>query len=201
MNLRCGRVNGFISSKKRSLHSPPPQPPHQGGQERIMESKAKCCWGVWRTPLLDRVVAPPFCISFLQAATHFLSACMGQQVTRLWAFMTAWTQFQNEFVVPFPPSHKHSFACVAVLSWSSLVLKACRPRRPTPPSCSPQPCRCRKTSANFENHVIEYALGFFCRLFVGDGANAWTRLIGAQAERQQMEWSCKWGIFQTNVGS
>lgn len=118
MNLRWGRVNGFISSK--TWPPPPPQVDPRvfwkvkpsvavllGGGEVLMDTSS------WQGR------CSTFCISFLQPVTHLLSASIGQQVTWLWALLTAWTQFKNGFVVSFPPSHKHTFACVAVFTWSS----------------------------------------------------------------------------------
>lgn len=69
MNLRYGRVNGFISSKTWSQSSSSQSRAWDGGLMDTSAWQGRCS---------------TFCISFLQPATHSLSASIGQQVTRLW---------------------------------------------------------------------------------------------------------------------
>lgn len=97
-DMKLRYVNSFISSKKCSQHL-----------ERIMESEAKCCEGVLMDTSGWQGRRSTFSISVLQPATHFLSVSRSHG-SDLWQLGR---DFKNHFVVLLPPSHKHTFACIA----------------------------------------------------------------------------------------
>lgn len=92
------RVNSFISSKKCSQHL-----------ERVVEREAKCCWGFDGHLCLTGSLL--HLLHLHLASCHSSPGC--RQVTRL-PFTTVGAQIKNGFVVLLPPSHKHTFACVAL---------------------------------------------------------------------------------------
>lgn len=101
MNLRYGRVNGSISSKRWSQSSSSQSRGWDGGLMDTSAWQGRCS---------------TFCISFLQPATHSLSASVGQQVTPLWAFMTTWTRLKKPgCCVISSHTQTHSCLCGSIL--------------------------------------------------------------------------------------
>lgn len=124
-DMKLRYVNSFISSKKCSQHL-----------EGIRESEAKCCQGVLMDTSGWQGRCSTFSISVLQPATHFLSA--GRSHGSDWWQLGR--DLKNNAVVLLPPSHKHTFACIAeaatiIFTQSSLLgrarraHRACRARR------------------------------------------------------------------------
>lgn len=76
---------------------------------RVVEREAKCCWGFDGHLCLTGSLL--HLLHLHLASCHSSPGC--RQVTRL-PFTPVGAQIKNDFVVLPPPSHKHTFACVAL---------------------------------------------------------------------------------------
>lgn len=203
MNLRYGRVNSFISSKKWF----PPPLPKWTWLEQVTPNVAG---GGWWTSLLDRVVASPFaspscslplisCLSAWASRSHgsgplwqpgrnLKMTLLGHFLPRINTPLPVW------LVLPGAVHSRHTAARRRARTHSALDFSACFSGRQGP-VCSHgdasaallQPCGCTKSSANFEKHIREFTLVL------------WSFIWGRGSERLSGVHQMNWGIFQTNV--
>lgn len=134
---------GLMASSHQGSHLSP-LPPKRAGVDHGNDTH--CCWKVWRTPLLDRVVALPFASPSCRLPLISCPPVSASRSRRSERFWQPGRHFKTPLLCHFLPHITASLPAWLLLPGAV------------------------RTSANFEKHIIELLL--FWRLLVGDGVNA-----------------------------